>query len=88
LNGRAYHVGQAALEALYAARGKPPFDAVTIEEYFTDADIDPWSTDPAGWGASAYAGGTWDPESDSGKRREFWSWWLEEGMLTAWNLEH
>lgn len=84
----ALHSGHAALEALFAALGRPPFDHAEPTEHDTDADLDPWTSDTALWAATAYAGGVWETESDSGKRQEFWSWWLQEAIPTAWRLEN
>lgn len=82
-SSHAFHAGQAAVETLFAVLGRPPFDGVLVEEYDTDADLDPWSSDPALWAVTAYAGGAWEQTSDANKRREFWEWWLTEAIPSS-----
>lgn len=80
ISSQAFHAGQAAVEALFATLGRPPFDNVQLNEDDTDAALDPWCSDPALWAVTAYAGGVWDQQSDANKRREFWEWWLMEAI--------
>lgn len=78
---------EAVLSSLWTALGRSLFGGVTIESTDTDADIDPWSSDTALWAVTAVAGGVWDPESNSGKRRAFWLWWLDEVIPSVWHTK-
>jgi hypothetical protein len=77
----------AALLALRWAAGITAFDVIEITEQETDWELDPLASDAAGWAAIAYAGATWQPGSSSGKRKEFWEWWLKETIPQSWRLE-
>lgn len=78
-------IGYAAVGALYTACGDEEFDATAIDYSLTDEDVDAYEHDAVFAAAADYAGGaTWQPESDAGKRREFWHWWLKEALPAAW----
>ena len=85
INEYAQSAAEAAVQALYEASGifhlSKPQDA---RENETNADLDPWSSDPALWAEMAYTGGVWDPASDLQRREEFWEWWLFEAIPQAW----
>lgn len=81
---RALCVAEATLRALWAVMDRTLFGGAKIEVTYTDADIDPWSSDTAQWAVTALAGGVWDSESNSGERRKFWLWWLDEAIPFAW----
>lgn len=76
--------GMSAVRALLEATGDDPFDGVSLDEETTDADLDPWSTDAAAFAVGAWAGAAWEPNSDPGKRGEFWEWWLSAAVREAW----
>lgn len=51
----------------------------------TDRDRDAWAWDESYLGAMAYAGGpTWVTSSSPERRREFWQWWLDQGLPQAY----
>jgi len=68
----------AAVECLFEASGVHTFSGINPAK--TEADLDPWSTDTAGWAASSYAGPWYDSASDPKRRREFWDWWITEAV--------
>jgi hypothetical protein len=78
--------GFAALQALTVALQDEQFDGSEITLDTKDQDIDPETLDASFFAASAFAHGTiWEEESSSPKRREFWEWWLNEAVPSAWN---
>lgn len=85
---RVWAVVAFAIEALFEAAGAHGFGTMIISRNETDANLDPWTSDPALWAAAAYAGPVWDPESDSIRRKEFWEWWLREALPAAWEAGH
>jgi hypothetical protein len=86
INNRSFYVYVTAFEALMEVLGRDPFQDIVIDESSTDFDLDPWSSDTALWAVAAYAGQIGDLDSDTSKRQEFWEWWLQEAIPTAWNL--
>jgi hypothetical protein len=71
-------VGYAASKALLAALDDEPLDPPEMDPPPTDDDVDFRRDDTAMFSASAAAGGApWEPESDAGRRRAFWQWWLD-----------
>jgi len=80
----AFYVLAAAVQALLVAAGKDNSEGCVDQEDDTDADVDAWSTDAAGWAIAAFAGPTWEQDSDNAKRLEFWTWWLATAVPTAW----
>jgi len=77
--------GFSAVQVLTAVLRDERFDPGQIDLNLTDADINPDEMDSAFFAAAAYAdGAVWDDASDSGKRREFWEWWLKEAAPMVW----
>ena len=83
--GNGFYAAQAAVSALYEVLGRDPFGDIEIVNIHSDADLDPWSSDTALWGAAAYAGRVGDPTSDEARRHLFWTWWLADAVPMAWN---
>ena len=76
-------VGFAAVQALTTAMYDQPFDAGDLDPEREDGD-DPESFDSAYYAAVAAAHGQPGvPGSDSQLRREFWKWWLNDGIAAA-----
>ena len=76
-------VGFAAVQALTTAMYDQPFDASDLDPEREDGD-DPESFDSAYYAAIAAAHGQPAvPGSDSQLRREFWKWWLTDGIAAA-----
>jgi hypothetical protein len=73
-----------ALKAVAIVFGDDGWLTVIIDETTTDADLDPWSTDAAAYGAAAFAGPIWEQSSSSDARRQYWEWWLFEANLEAY----
>jgi hypothetical protein len=88
-SGMAFTVGCAAVASLDTAIFDENFDRHEIDFNLTDnQDIE--GNDAAFFAACAYANGTvWDTisgKSDSAKRLEFWSWWLNVAVPNAWEV--
>ncbi len=79
------YAGVSALQALRTAR---------LDEFFDSDDINIEKTDPEDpqdWDASKHAAEAYTyalKESSESKtlsrRRQFWEWWLQDAILTAW----
>ncbi len=73
-------VGFAAVQALRTAMYDEFFDAEDLDREREDED-DPESLDSASYASMAAAHGPPShPESDPHARREFWKWWLTQGV--------
>jgi Immunity protein Imm5 len=88
-SGMAFTVGCAAVTALDSAIFDENFDQDEIDFNLTDnRDIE--GNDTAFFAACVYANGAvWETVSgkvDSGKRLEFWSWWLNIAVPNAWEV--
>ncbi|MGI2908085.1 Imm5 family immunity protein [Tolypothrix sp. VBCCA 56010] len=86
-SGMAFTVGCAAVASLDTAIFDENFDPDEIDFNLTDnQDIE--GNDAAFFAACAYANGAvWETisgKSDSAKRLEFWSWWLNVAVPSAW----
>ncbi len=75
-----YSAGIAAVEALYAVGGRPPFGGASIDRFTTDFDLDPWTSDTVSWSSGAYGLELWviDSKRRCSSRLKFWTWWLTE----------
>ena len=79
-------VGFSAVQALTTAIQDERFDQSNIDYSLTDTDIDPDEMDSSFFAAAAYANGPiWEADSDATKRQEFWEWWLNQAVPSAWN---
>jgi hypothetical protein len=77
-------VGYAAKAALTGALWDGLFGCEDVNEELKDIDVDAYEDDPSLPASLAYCGGpTWDPDSDSQKRLEFWTWWLTSAVRSA-----
>ncbi len=88
-SGMAFTVGCAAVASLDTAIFDENFDPDEIDFNLTDnQDIE--GNDAAFFAACAYTNGAvWDTisgKSDSAKRLEFWSWWLNVAVPNAWEI--
>lgn len=84
-NTNAASVGTAAVQALSAAIFDEDFPANNIDYQRVDKGTDPYELDASFYAAAAYAGGAvWEETSSSAKRREFWEWWLNEAVPSAY----
>jgi len=84
IRGPAFFALGTAVRTVFTTIGDDPWNGMAMMVHETDADIDPWSSDAAKWASSAIAGPVWQPDSDSAKRLEFWTWWLTEAIPAAW----
>ncbi len=73
-----------AYTALCVVISDEDFDPVNID--FREQDLDPWTFDVAHHASVAYAGEVWAPTLDIHKNREFWTWWLDEAVPTAYSM--
>jgi len=80
----AFRVLGATLQSLFIVVGQDGSEGCLDEQDYTDADVDAWSMDTAGWAVAAFAGPVWAQDSDNTKRLEFWTWWLATAVPTAW----
>jgi hypothetical protein len=70
----AFYAAYAAAAALSAALDDEVSDSHGRQ---SDSDLDPDEWEAALWASAAWSGGfPWENGSDSGRRREFWRWWL------------
>ncbi|MUG99362.1 hypothetical protein F7734_46585 [Scytonema sp. UIC 10036] len=85
----AFTVGCAAVASLDTAIFDENFDPDEIDFNLTD-NRDTEANDAAFFAACAYANGAvWETisgKSDSAKRLEFWSWWLNVAVPSAWEV--
>ena len=59
------------------------------EDYINifDEDLDPYTWDTAFYASLAYSENeSYDEETKIQKRREFWLWYLNEGVMKAYNI--
>ncbi|KYC36638.1 hypothetical protein WA1_43930 [Scytonema hofmannii PCC 7110] len=88
-SGMAFTVGCAAVASLDTAIFDENFDPDEIDFNLTD-NRDTEANDAAFFAACAYANGAvWETisgKSDSAKRLEFWSWWLNVDVPYAWEV--
>jgi hypothetical protein len=80
--GSDQYAGLAAVKVAYVALSDEFFSELDSDD--EDTDLDVWSWSPAYTASIAYAGGAPFQESDVSRRREFWRWWLEEGVTKAY----
>ncbi len=88
-SGMAFTLGCAAVASLDTAIFDENFDPDEIDFNLTD-NRDTEANDVAFFAACAYANGAvWETisgKSDSAKRLEFWSWWLNVAVPSAWEV--
>jgi hypothetical protein len=74
-------VGMASVKVLQVALDDDFDFNFDIDTNLTDQGIDPDELNAEFFGAAAFSNGaTWNEESDSLKRKEFWEWWLEKAI--------
>lgn len=82
------NVGYAAAVVVSTALNDEQFDPQQLESDVSDRDLDVYDWDASYLACAAYAGGaSWQPESDDNRRREFWEWYINEAVPSAWNSE-
>jgi hypothetical protein len=81
---RSFFAGQAAILALFEVLGEGPFAGLVLREEETDSDLDPWCSDAALWAAAALSGRVGESTAAIAQRREFWEWWLDGAIVSAW----
>lgn len=82
--------GCAAYEALEQTLGLGPFNKLPIDSSTTDEDLSWWGA-AAVEAMKAYSGVLSDTGSlliDRTKRKEFWLWWLMDGIPQAWEEDN
>lgn len=88
-SGMAFTIGCAAVASLDVAISDENFDEEEIDFSLTD-NQDTEGNDAAFFAACAYANGAvWESisgKADSAKRLEFWSWWLNTAVKSAWEI--
>jgi hypothetical protein len=88
-------VGYAAIAALVEALWDERFDPNNIQSDLEDRYFDILEEDASWIASKVIAGGREDhpdwsafpDDSDHAKRREFWTWWLDEAVPAAWASE-
>jgi hypothetical protein len=79
------NAGYAAASAASTAISDDKYDEANIDDSTLDEDLDPYEWDAGYFASIAYAGGPPGADSsDSDKRREFWSWYLNNAVPNAW----
>lgn len=87
VDSSAFYAASAAVEALLRIIGRRGrWENKFITPQYSEADLDPWSSDVAHWAVSAYAGTVWQNDVEAPKQLQFWTWWLEEAVPTAWGI--
>ncbi len=81
----AIEVLDAARETVIVAFASDPFNGVELDDTLTDSDLDPYTKDPAVHAAMALAGSVKHPTASDQVRRDYWLWWLQEAVPTAWS---
>jgi Immunity protein Imm5 len=82
------NVGFAAVKVVTTALVDEIFDPQNLEEDISDETLDPYQWDASFYAAAAYAGGApWEEQSNTLRRREFWKWYLNEAVPSAWELQ-
>lgn len=80
-----HFVGLSADRALATALSDERFDPDALNLSLTDAARDAWTYDATYFAAGAAADGPLtQPDTDAGKRRAFWEWWLTQAVPAAW----
>ena len=85
LSRGAYFACRSALMAVPVAWGQDEFAGAVVRADWTNADLNPWTTDAALCACAAYAGLPWHTGSDKTLRIRFWTWWLIEAVSLAWH---
>jgi hypothetical protein len=79
-------VHAAASRAIVTFLEDETFDPDEYDPDMADAAMDAYDHDAAFWASCVAAdGATWSETSDAGKRRAYWTWWLEEAVPKAWS---
>jgi hypothetical protein len=79
----ATYVGFAAAKTVTRALYDEDFQ--TIDDREKDDDLDPYMWDADFYAAGAAAGGfPWEESSSVARRREFWQWYLEHAVPSAY----
>jgi len=79
--------GYSAIATLNAALRDELFDPARIDYDVGDGAVDPYQSDAAYFAAIACAHGpVRSSSSDADKRRQFWTWWLDEAVPAAWDV--
>jgi hypothetical protein len=74
-------VGMASVKVLQVALDDDFDFNFNIDLNLTDQEIDPDELNTEFFSAAAFSNGaTWNEESNSLKRKEFWEWWLEKAI--------
>jgi hypothetical protein len=74
-------LGCAVIELVAVAQRDEEFSPGVIDYELSDAKLRWFFHDTAFYSAAAYAGGLpWDQDSNPLKRKEFWTWWLMDGV--------
>jgi Immunity protein Imm5 len=79
------NVGFAAANTANTALHDEKFNPDDLEEDIFDDGLDPYEWDASLYASAAYSAGfTWEDESNATRRREFWEWYLNEAVPSAW----
>jgi Immunity protein Imm5 len=79
-------VGFAAANAVTTAICDERFDPDNIDPEILDENLEPYEWDVGFYASIAYAkGASWEPGSDATRRREFWEWYINEGVPFSFN---
>lgn len=80
------NAGYSAASAASCAISDEKYDEDKIDDSTLDEDLDPYEWDAGYYASIAYAAGLpGDDASDPEKRREFWSWYLNDAVPNAWS---
>jgi hypothetical protein len=80
-NGHVAGVGYVAAACVTLARKDVQFGKE--DETSSDEELDCW--DGSVYACAAFSGGLpWLPESDPGKAHEFWTWWIDDAVPSAY----
>ena len=84
--GNSIYVGHASINAVMVALNDEDLGGEDYINIF-DEDLDPYTWDTAFYASLAYSENeSYDEETKIQKRREFWLWYLNEGVMKAYNI--
>jgi hypothetical protein len=88
LGSIAVAVGFSSCQAVTTALSDERFDPVNIQNKIFDRHLDPYEWDASFYASVAHAGSAlWEANPNSGRRREFWEWYIREAVPLAWDSE-
>jgi hypothetical protein len=81
----AVYAGYSANKTVATATFDEMFEPDEISNESKDGDLDPYEWDASFYASLSFAGGApWEKNSDAGRRKSFWEWYLQSAVPAAW----